>query len=160
MTTTLRVHFFEPGRDWLSRLVWFAGFATGRTPRFTHVAVSFPDQAEETESKLFHFEMGSAGWVDLLDLLKWSRGHEYIDITNHQSVDTTFGICYGLDMSGRGTTFKGLLQLFFKRERNQYNAQVCTDVVNLVRGRPAYLTAATPDELFELLTALYAQYPD
>ena len=147
----LRVYFFKPGKDWLSRLICFAGWLTGRNPTYTHIAIGHPDL-----DLLFHFTLDGAETVALDDLHEWSPGYIIVSIHMLDAVDadTLAHTLMALQYS-QGTTIPALLELLFKRKRGNHHRLICTDLPNLARGMLPWEYAATPDELYTLYTELY-----
>lgn len=155
--TRLRIHFFGKPHDLFGLLIHIGGRLTGRTTRFTHVAIGFPDAVEETEHLLFHYVLGGVEWTDMLDQLKNFRRHEFIDIETPHELDSILSVCYGLSQNGRGTTLLGLFRLFFGKD----TPNVCTAAVNTIRFRFPFDSAPTPDELYDLFETLYgSEYND
>ena len=79
----LRVYFFKPGKDWLSRLVCFAGWAAGCNPTFTHIAIGHLD----FDDLLFHFTIDGGEIVALDDLYEWSTDCIIVSIPMLDAVD-------------------------------------------------------------------------
>ena len=146
----LRVYFFKPGKDCLSRLVRFAGWLTGRNPTYTHVAVRHHDL-----DTLFHLRLGSGEWVPLHELLEWSPECVVVWVPVSEEMDDTSLIFTLSAMQYSGVSFIGLLQLLFRKRRPYHNHLVCTDLPQIARGMLPYNVAATPDELYTLYTTLY-----
>jgi len=148
----LRVYFFKPGKDWLSRLVCFAGWAAGCNPTFTHIAIGHLD----FDDLLFHFTIDGGEIVALDDLYEWSPDCTTVSIPMPDAVDAR-ALAHTLTalQYSQGTTILGLLELLFKRKRGNHHRLICTDLPNLARGMLPWEYAATPDELYTLYTELY-----
>jgi len=148
----LRVYFFKPGKDWLSRLVCFAGWLTGRPPTFTHIAIGHLD----FDDLLFHFTLDGGETVALDDLYEWSPDCIIVSIPMRDAADAdTLAHRLAALQYSQGTTILGLLELLFKRKRGNHHRLICTDLPNLARGMLPWDYAATPDELYTLYTELY-----
>jgi len=146
----LRVYFFKPGKDWLSRLVCFGGWLTGRNPTYTHIAVRHYDL-----DTLFHLTLDGGQWVELHELLEWSPEYVVVQVPVSEDMDDT-NLIYTLSaMQYSGVSLIGLLQLLFRSHRPYHNHLVCTDLPQIARGMLPYDVAATPDQLYALYTALY-----
>jgi len=146
----LTVHFFGPGTDLLSKFVSLAGrIKTGHKPHYTHVAISI----EGDEGTLYHYTLGGVEQADMLDLLHWAPYHDSIDIETYLDYDAVMYILWTLQVNGKGTTLRGLLDLMFDVHNDR--DPICTDIVNMVRGDNPYILAATPDELYNLLAEAY-----
>ena len=148
----LRVYFFKPGKDWLSRLVCFAGWAAGCNPTFTHIAIGHLD----FDDLLFHFTIDGGETVYLDDLYEWSPDCTIVSIPMPDAVDArTLAHTLTALQYTQGTTILGLLELLFKRKRDNHHRLICTDLPNLARGMLPWEYAATPDEIYTLYTELY-----